>query len=156
MRLRVVRFPIAEGSYENIITNLPEDTFPMELISLIYQMRWGIETSFRDLKHTIGTTNFHSKSPEYIEFEILCRMILYNFCTIIIIQVPTQKKTDKWEYQVNLSMAIKICFSFLSDHAAPGSVEGLIGQYILPIRPGRTYTRQLRFQAPASFAYRFV
>lgn len=156
MRLRVVRFQIADGVYENIITNLPDNEFPPEQVKHIYSLRWNVETSFRDLKHTVGTANFHSKSPEYIEFEILCRMTLYNFCTIITMEVPVEKKTEKWEYQVNLSMAIKICFAFLSDHVAPGNVNGLISQYILPIRPNRTYARQLRFQSPASFAYRFV
>lgn len=156
MRLRVTRFQIAEGVYENIFTNLPEDEFSLEQIKHIYHLRWGQETSFRDLKHTIGTANFHSKSPEYIEFEILSRMILYNFCTIITMEVPIKKKTEKWEYQVNLSMAIKICFEFLWEHVEPGNVNGLISRYILPIRPDRTYARQLRFQSPASFAYRFV
>ena len=156
MKLRVLRFQIAQGSYENIITNLPDSEFSAEQIKHIYGLRWGIETSFRDLKHTIGTTNFHSKSPKYIEFEILCRMILYNFCTIITIEVPIKKEAGKWEYQVNLSMAIKICAAFLPDYVSPGNVNGLISQYILPIRPDRTYARQLRFQAPASFAYRFI
>ena len=156
MRLRVVRFQIAEGVYENIITNLPSDEFSLEQIKHIYHLRWGQEPSFRDLKHTIGTANFHSKSPEYIGFEILCRMTLYNFCTIITMEVPIKKRTGKWEYQVNLSMAIKICFEFLSDRMGPGSVNDLISRYILPIRPERTYARQLRFQAPASFAYRFI
>lgn len=156
MRLRIVRFQTAQGVYENIITNLPSEEFSLEQIRGIYRLRWGQETSFRDLKHTIGTANFHSKSSEYIEFEILCRMTLYNFCTIITMEVPTQKKTEKWEYQVNLSMAIKICFAFLSGHMAAGNVNGLISRYILPIRPDRTYARQLRFQPPASFAYRFL
>lgn len=156
MRLRVVRFQIAEGVYENIITNLPSDEFSLGQVKHIYHLRWGQETSFRDLKHTIGTANFHSKSPQYIEFGILCRMALYNFCTIITMEVPIEKKTAKWEYQVNLSMAIKICFEFLSDRMGPGSVNDLISRYILPIRPDRTYARQLRFQVPASFAYRFI
>lgn len=156
MRLRVVRFEIAEGVYENIITNLPTGEFSLEKIKHIYHLRWGQETSFRDLKHTIGATHFHSKSPEFIEFEILCRMTLYNFCTIITMEVPIKKKTDKWEYQVNLSMAIKICFAFLTNHMDAGKVNGLISRYILPVRTDRTYARQLRFQSPASFAYRFV
>ena len=156
MRLRVVRFPVAEGVYENIITNLPDNEFQTEQIRHIYFLRWGIETSFRDLKHILGTTNFHSKSPEYIEHEILCRMILYNFCTIITIEVPVMKKSEKWEYQVNLAMAIRICFAFLRDEASPFNVNDLISQYILPVRPGRVYARQLRFQVPASFNYRFV
>lgn len=125
---------------------ISSDEFSLEEIKRLYYLRWGQETSFRDLKHTIGTANFHSKSPEYIEFEILSRMTLYNFCTIITMEVPIEKRTEKWEYQVNLSMAIKICFAFLSDHVGPGSVNDLISRYILPIRPERTYARQLRFQ----------
>lgn len=156
MKLRVVRFQIAEGVYENIVTNLPDKEFTAGQIKYIYHLRWGIETSFRDLKHTIGAQNFHSKSPEYIEHEILCRMVLYNFCTIVTLEVPVDKKTEKWEYQVNLSMAIKICIAFLSDHAAPGNVETLIKQHILPVRPDRSYARKKRFQVPSGFAYRFA
>lgn len=156
MRLRVVRFQTAEGKYENIITNLPDAEFTAEDIKGIYNLRWGIETSFRDLKHTIGTANFHSKSPEYIEFEILCRMTLYNFCTIITLDIPIEKKTEKWRYQVNLSMAIKICFSFLRNRVSSENITDLIRSYILPVRPGRDFERRPRFQTPASFAYRFV
>lgn len=156
MRLRVVRFQVAEGVYENIVTNLPDSEFSAEQIKHIYFLRWGTGTSFRDLKHTIGTSNFHSKSPGCIESEILCRMVLYNFCTVIAMEAPIEKKDGKWEYQASLSMAIKICFAFLQDHVDPRKVNSLIGQYILPVRPGRTYARQLRFQSPSSFAYRFV
>ena len=53
-------------------------------------------------------------------------------------------------------MAIKICAAFLPDYAAYINIEGPLSQYILPIRPDRTYARQLRFQVPASLAYRFL
>lgn len=157
MQLQRGLFPdSARGTMRTSLLISPPDKFSLEQVKYIYHFRWGKETSFRDLKHTIGTANFHSKSPKYIEFEIFCRMTLYNFCTIIILDVPIKKEQSKWAYQVNLSMAIKICFAFLSDHVGPGSVNDLISRYILPIRPERTYTRQLRFQAPASFAYRFI
>jgi len=42
MRLRIVRFQIAEGKFENIITNLPEEEFTAEQIKYIYNLRWGI------------------------------------------------------------------------------------------------------------------
>lgn len=156
LHLRIVRFKTDDGKYENIITNLKDDEFPPDEIKMLYNLRWSIETSYRDLKHTIGTANFHSKTPEYIEHEILCRMTLYNFCTVITMEVPIEKKAGKWEYQVNLSMAIKICFTFLNRKVKAKNVNSLIGRYILPIRPGRTFARQLRFQVPASFAYRFM
>ncbi len=81
--LCVLRFPIGKGTYENIITNLPESEFPAEEIKEIYHLRWGIETSFCTLKHTIAAVNFHSKSRQMITHEIWARLILFNFCSYI-------------------------------------------------------------------------
>ncbi|ROR23881.1 DDE family transposase [Mobilisporobacter senegalensis] len=57
----------------------------------------------------------------------------------------------------NFAQAMKICITFLrwSANASPLNIEGLIGKYILPVRPDRNYARQHRIQHPASFAYRF-
>ncbi len=157
MQLRVVRFKISEDTYENIITNLPEDEFPSEEIKALYHLRWNIELSFRDLKQTIATEQFHCKNREYIGMEIYARMILYNFCSFITAQVVIEKKDTKHVYQINYSMAIKICHAFLSTYR--GSfvcVESLIGSFLLPVRPGRKYERRKRLQPPARFAYRFI
>ena len=157
LSLRVVRFEVAEGCYVNIFTNLPADEFPVDEIKRIYHLRWDIETSFRDLKHTLGVTQFHSKIVEYIEQEIWTRLILFNFCSIITMHVVIAQKDTKHVYQVNFSMAMKICHHFvkLCENKSPPDVEGLIGSFTLPIRLGRNYARQHRFQLPASFCYRF-
>lgn len=46
MNMRIARFPISENSYECIITNLPRKDFSLDELKLLYQKRWGIETSF--------------------------------------------------------------------------------------------------------------
>ena len=140
---------------ENIITTLSKEDFTPDDIKYCYNLRWGIETSFRDLKHTIGATNLHSKKTEYVAFELWSKLILYNFCSIIILHVPVKSMDRKYEYQVNFSLAMKICFDFLRG-VAPPNVESLISKYILPIRPDRNYARQHRVQKPTSFSYRFV
>ena len=66
MNFRIVRFPIAEGKYEVLITNLPKNEFSIEELKELYHMRWGIETSFRELKYSIGLIHFHSKKVEHI------------------------------------------------------------------------------------------
>ncbi|MFR8846288.1 MAG: transposase [Waltera sp.] len=53
---------MSDGVFENIITTLSEEDFTPDDIKYCYNLRWGIETSFRDLKHTIGATNLHSKN----------------------------------------------------------------------------------------------
>jgi len=156
LSLRIVRFEVAEGVYENMITNLPDDVSSDE-IKHLYNLRWGIETSFRDLKHTIGTPNFHSKKVEYIIQEIWARLILFDFCAIITAHVVITQGDTKHIYQVNFAMAMKICHHFIRIRGKdpPPDVEALIGSYTLPIRLGRTFARQHRFQPPASFCYRF-
>jgi hypothetical protein len=156
LSLRIVRIEIADGIFENIITNLPVDEFSDEDIKQLYHLRWGIETSFRDLKHTIGATNFISKKVIYIEQEIWARLILFNFCAIITAHVVIVKNDTKHVYQVNFAMAMKICHHFIRirEYKPPPDVERLIGNFTLPIRLGRNFARLHRFQTPFSFCYR--
>ncbi|WP_317049317.1 transposase, partial [Clostridium neonatale] len=51
IEFRVIRFKISDDTYETIITNLNENKFSAEKIKELYHMRWGIETSFRELKY---------------------------------------------------------------------------------------------------------
>ncbi len=154
--LRILRFKVADNSYENIVTNLPHDEFPTLKIKELYNRRWGIETSFCRLKHVLGAGNFHSKKREYITQEIWAKMILFNFCSIITMHVTMKKKERKFNYQVNFTVAYNACHYFIRLHNGdtPPDIESLIGQNILPIRPNRNYARQHRFQIPVSFTYR--
>lgn len=161
MEFRVVRFAISDGSYECIITNLPSYAFPPEEIKKIYHVRWGIETSFRELKYAIGMVGFHSKKVEYIKQEIFARLILYNFCEIITTHVvlnKTKVKAKKHTYQVNFTMAFQICKHLLRivSEYTPPDVEALISRYILPVRPNRQVRRNVRAQSAVSFIYRLV
>lgn len=156
--LRVLRFKISEDGYENIITNLPSDKFTLEDTKLLYHLRWGIETSFRELKYVIGALNFHSKKREFIEMEIWARLLLYNFCSIITGHVVVHRKGKKHQLQVNYSVAYKACHYFLRlrNKETTIDIEGLIEKNTLPIRPNRKYARQHRFRVPVSFTYRFA
>lgn len=153
--LRVLRFKVADGSYENIVTNLPRNEFTSLKIKELYNKRWGIETSFCKLKHALGAEYFHSKEQEYITQEIWAKLILFNYCSIITLHVVIEDKKRKFKYQVNYTVAYNACLHFLKQNGAGGcDLESLIGQNILPIRPNRNYARQHRFQIPVSFTYR--
>ncbi|MBO5473077.1 MAG: transposase [Lachnospiraceae bacterium] len=155
--LRVIRFPLGNGTYENIITNLPENEFSAAEIKEIYRLRWGIETSFCTLKHAIAAVNFHSKSRQMITHEIWARLILFNFCSYITGQVTFEEQKRKHIHQVDFSIAFKTCRHFLRLHSGeePPDVEDLIRKHTLPVRPSRNFARQQRFQVPVSFTYRF-
>ena len=154
--LRIVRFEISPGCFENIITNLPEQEFGFEDFKELYHLRWNEENSFRDLKYPLCLKAFHSKKYEYIVQEIWARAILHNFSSAIISGVDIDSRDTKYEYQVNFAEAFKTCRDFLRIHDGKTKmdVEGLIAQNIEPIRPGRTFARQHRFKLPVSFCYR--
>ena len=157
LSVRLVRFEVDKGVFVNVISNLPKDEFNTDEIKYLYSLRWNIEISFRDLKHTIATTYFNSKNVEYIQQEIWARLILFNFCAIIAAHVVISKNNTKHTYQINFAMAMKICHHFIRirERDPPPDVEALIGNFTLPIRLGRNYARNHRYLPLPSFCYRF-
>jgi len=151
---RVVRIKIADDSYETILTNLDTRRFPPNELKEIYRMRWGVETSFRELKYSVGLTNFHAKKQEYIVQEIFARLIMYNFSEMIISHIVISQADTKHAYQVNFTVAIHICRRFLRSNAPPPDVEALIRKNVLPVREGRSDIRKIYYKSSVSFVYR--
>lgn len=153
---RVVRFPISEDKYELLITNLDRNEFPISKLKELYHMRWGIETSFRELKYAIGLTSFHSKKVDYIKQEIYARLLLYNYCEMITTYVIETRKEGNKKYQVNFTLAIYICREYLRNKRdlRPPDIELQINRNTLPIRNGRSDPRKVKAQTSVSFLYR--
>ena len=158
MKFRVVRIKMNDDTIQTFITNLEQDTFSTADISNLYHMRWGIETSFRELKHTVGLTSLHSKKMACIYQEVFARMVMYNFCEIITLGVIIQQKSRKHGYRINFSMAMTVCRHFLKtlDRAHPPDVEALIQKHISPIRPGRSCQRKIKTKSFVHFNYRIA
>jgi len=154
--LRVVRFMLPDGSYQAVITNLSQADFPPNELRELYKMRWGIETSFRELKYAVGLTNFHSKSRERIVQEVFARIIMYNFAEMITSRVVISNGDTKHTYQVNFTIAIHICRHFLRalSFAPHYDIEALISRNVLPIRPDRQGKRNIKTRSAVSFIYR--
>lgn len=153
---RVVGVEIGEGKYQYLITNLG-DNFTLEDLKYLYHKRWGIEISFRELKHTIGLMHFNSKKVEHIKQEIFAKMILYNFCEMITLDVVIkQDKNRKYSYQANFTIAMSICIRYLRsfNDRHPPDVEALICKYIYPIREGRNFLRDIKAKRCRGFLYR--
>jgi hypothetical protein len=157
MSFRVVRVALADGSYQCFITNIDSNEVSLEQIREYYHMRWGIETSFRHIKHALALTHLHAKKVEYIIQEIFAKMVMYNFCSIITSHVVIQKKQRRHCYQVNFSKAISICKNYLKSYDVhPPNVEALIQKSILPIRNSRSSPRNVRPRTFVSFNYRIA
>ena len=155
MNIRIVRFPISETGYEMILTNLPDNVTP-DILKELYHKRWGIETSFRELKYSIGLSAFHSKNYDFILQEIWARFLLYNFCEMITTRIIIQKKKTRYDYQLNYTYAIFVCRKLLTIKRKKFSydVEKLIKRELLPIRADRTYPRKMSAHSAISFVYK--
>ena len=119
MQFRVVKIKVAKNTYEYMITNLPH-TFDLEDIKACYHWRWGIEVSFRYLKHANGLLYFHSKKPEFLKQEIYANLILYNFGIFLANEAAEEnqkkkrKKDNKYNYEIDFSSALKTARKFFS------------------------------------------
>ena len=154
LNFRLVRIRLSDGTIETVVTNLDRDKFPVNVLKKLYKMRWGIETSFRELKYNVGLSNFHSKKADFILQEIYARLTMYNISMIITMNVCVQQNNRAYIYQINFAEAIYICKHFIRNKESPQNVEALIARNILPVRPDRTYIRTIRYQSAVSFLYR--
>ena len=151
---RVVRFKISDSSYETVITNLDEVEFPPDELKRLYGMRWGIETSFRELKYTVGLLHFHAKKVENITQEIFARLIMYNFSELITLHVVIQKFNRKYPCKANFSVAVQVCRQFLLGNISPPDVEATISRNVSVIRTSRSNPRNMVVKHAVSFLYR--
>jgi len=151
LSFRVIRLKVSDKTIETLITNLD---FPPDELKKLYNMRWGIETSFRDLKHTLKTMKFHSKSPEYARHEIFAGLIMYNFSALISSQTVLKNRKGKHNYKPNFSCVIKISLKYFLNKLTLSEVEKLIEKFILPVRKGRNNPRKILPKTKESFMYR--
>lgn len=157
LEFRVIRILLPEGGYEMLLTNLPLNDFPPEKIRKIYSMRWGIETSFRNLKYSIGLLQFHSKISSFVAQEIYASLIMHNMTRIITSCVTLSDRKRKYEYKISFSIAANIVKRLLASDISPPAVEELFHRNLTPVRPNRKFPRNKPpIKAPIQFTYRIA
>lgn len=160
VKFRIVKIKLKEPNedgelFEYILTNLNSYLFPLEEIRKLYHMRWGIETSFRQLKYHVGMIYFHSRKYSLILQEIYSSLIMFDFCQAITAHVAHKDLGKKHVQQTNAAQAIRICMEFYKRVKTNViNVEKLIGRYLQPVRPDRHFKRKMRGQTAEFFVYR--
>lgn len=153
LRLRVLKFPIGNDSFEYIVTNLPKYAFSLQTIKDLYHIRWGCETAFRHLKYAGNMVHIHSLKQDHLLQEIFGKLTLYNFSSFMASAIDgTTKKTDRYVYVIDHSKMQKIIIRYLKGFVK--DVEGLIIRYLVPIRPDRVFQRNIRRQSADTLNYR--
>lgn len=155
MRFRICRFQLDNGEFETVATSLPR-SFTLEDIKQLYHLRWGIETSFRDLKYTLGLVNLHGRSDDFAEQEIYANLTAFNFASRVCRQAVIRQPAEGiYAYKVNFKMAVTLCREFIrTPKADADKLLTDIARYTVPVRPGRQDQRDLRIKGFPGFVYR--
>ena len=163
VKYRIVKFRInnpdtGRDEWEVLITNLNRFEFPLSKMKEMYHLRWGIETSFRNLKYAVGAVNFHSRRDDFVEMELYAHFIMYNAVSRCInaVSVPQNTK-NKHTYAVEFKMAVAVAHDYMRLHNQNPLAQLFdeILKYKVAIRPDRRDVRKnIKPKSAVWFVYR--
>lgn len=160
---RAVRIRLGDDAgepFEVLLTDLGEREFPVRELKEIYHLRWGVETSFRELKYCDGLVNIHSRKRRHAVQEVFMALVAHNLAKAICLAACKPRKTGKHVYAINYRIAAYVCRMFVSrrDGGRAGPVETVaeLAKNLSPVRPDRTFERNVRTQSFVSFNYRVL
>ena len=109
--LRVVNIMLDSGIQEKLVTNLPAE-FDTEELKKLYAMRWGIETSYDNLKNKLCVEIFTGKTPTAVYQDFFAGILLMNMTSFAyceqknVIDEGDKDKNLKQTYQPNVKKLI--------------------------------------------------
>ena len=154
LRFRLVKLKLDNGTTEYLITNLPQKRFPPSGIKKLYHLRWGIEVSFLFAKYSVAMNFFHSIKREYIIQEIFAKLILFNLVSLIVSCHEVPFSDTLYHYKISFSDAVYKCRFFLLKSKAYENISMLLLHDLTPIRPDRSFDRNLQSQRLRTLQHR--
>ena len=136
---RIVRLTLKDGRTQLLITNLDTEQFPPSALRELYARRWGIETSFRELKYTVGLIHLHSRKSDLVLQEIFAAFTVFNFARAAAWSADEDCGSSKYKRRVNFAHAVYLCCEALRGKSA--EIIGLLERTLTPRRPDRYYPR---------------
>lgn len=160
LTLRVIRAEIDPaddpnpdgGGHMYLVTNLPADEFPAELVVQTYLLRWSEETAYLHLKHVIGARVQHTRDYDRLCQEVLGRLILFNVCSLGTTGVPIPEPGPKHERATDVKSAFEAMSELLRHGEA--DVEEAAERHTHPVETGRSNPRRKRAARPTCFTFR--
>ena len=156
VKFRINDADSGKEQWEVLITNLDRAEFPLTRMKELYRMRWDIETSFRELKHSLSAVNFHSKKDDFVKMELFARIIMFNVVSRCINRVTIPNFNRKYYYSIDFKMSCMLANKYFRLHNTepPNRIYIELGIYTNPVRPGRKGKRNVKPQSVVWYAYR--
>ena len=128
-----------DGKTQMLMTNLDAAQFPLSALRELYARRWGIETSFRELKYTVGLIHLHSRKSDLVLQEIFAAFTVFNFTRAAAWNTNEGCGSSKYKRRVNFAHVVYLCCELLRGERT--EITGLLERALTPRRPDRLYPR---------------
>lgn len=150
--LRLVSIPLSSGEKEVLVTNLTDrEAYPLDDLKSLYQLRWGVEESYKQLKKILHVEHFSGKTPQAIKQDFYAKVFMLNMASMVRTQgvgVDDQRGSSKYKYKPSKVQTLAKVKDFLTDIFFGKSLRKIVTQLtamikkrIDAIRPGRSFPR---------------
>jgi len=158
LHVRITKVTLSSGELEILVSTLMEmDTYSAEDLSTLYDLRWGVEEGFKNLKPKMKLEHYGCKKSVGVYQEFLAHIFMMNLVSLhgMTAQSVIEKETShrKFSYTYNWKNGYRFLrgsiVRLLSESRKIGSlVEKAIRCFqssLVSIRPGRNFVRDLRW-----------
>ena len=99
--------------------------------------------------------NFHSRKQRHIRQEIYARIVLYNFSQVILNNIDIPLKPDNtYQYKTAFTSSVTIIRQYLKCMFDDITLLLRIKKFLIPIRPGRSFKRNVCPQSAQTLTYK--
>jgi hypothetical protein len=155
LAVRMVKVPLADGSLEYLLTNLPAGITRQQLGELYFK-RWGVEEHYDFQKSYLQMENFSSKSQEGLRQDYHAKILTSNIRALLVADAQEQLQEEqapkclKHRYQINQAVALGLVVEALPQLLFGSTplaevYEGLLKKILRrrnPILPQRSFPRK--------------
>jgi hypothetical protein len=154
-RARALRIEDGKGKFSHLLTSLMDrkEYRAKEIISY-YALRWRIETSYREIKHSMlgSALTLRSMSVEGTEQEIWGALIAYNLIRLEIAKAAIEAKCEPTQVSFGTALfTIQNELMWMGPAMSPGNIPARLKQLrerlVLDLkasRPGRKFDRVVK------------
>lgn len=151
IKLRLIKVRLKTGEDEVLITSLMDESlYPQSCFKKLYNLRWGVEESYKVDKHHLRLEDFSGYSVQSIMQEFHAMIMLSNLAAIFSYMPQRELKKQKHYYKVSVTIAIsKMRDNLVSLFRHIGEInliEKLINSIrlsLIPIRDERSCERKV-------------
>lgn len=159
IKVRLSKILLESGEEEYLITSLfDKKKITLSKLKLLYNLRWGVEEQYKDMKYSISIENFIGKTPNSIKQEFYANILTYNLSMMScksLIDKESNKTKKKYKYKTNKrAILAKVKQSFVKLFwdvekvcQVLGSIVKSVTKESVPIRDGRKYARSKTIKA---------